>query len=124
VPWDPLPTNDGGQEPSPVTAGLDRLVKGLGGPSADTVRGVFGRWPELVGEQIAAHTRPLSMRDGALHVAVDDPAWAPQLRFLEADIVRRVGEVLGSSDITRIEVRVRPTKSPSRPSDEGGENRV
>jgi hypothetical protein len=57
------------------------------------------------------------MRDGALQVAVDDPAWAPQLRFLEADVIRRVAEVLGSSEITRIEVRVRPPKrSASDPS--------
>jgi predicted nucleic acid-binding Zn ribbon protein len=119
MPWEPLPTGDGPREPAPVTAGLDRLVKGLGGPSADTVRGVFGRWADIVGEQIAAHTRPLSMRDGALQVAVDDPAWAPQLRFLEADIVRRVGEVLGSAEVVRIEVRVRPSKPPAKRDPEG-----
>jgi predicted nucleic acid-binding Zn ribbon protein len=114
MPWDPLPTNDGPQDPAPVTTGLDRVVKGLGGPSADTVRGVFGRWSDIVGERVASHAWPLSLCDGALRVAVDDPAWAPQLRFLEADIVRRVREVLGSSEIARIEVRVRPVKGPSQ----------
>jgi len=111
MPWEPLPTREDGHDPAPVGEGLDRYVRALGGPSARTVGGVFGRWPEIVGEQVAAHTRPLSMRDGALQVAVDDPAWAPQLRFLEAQILARLSEVLGSVEVTRIDVRVRPSKA-------------
>jgi predicted nucleic acid-binding Zn ribbon protein len=93
-----------------VRESLDRLVRGLGGESVDTVGGVFGRWAEIVGDNVAAHTRPLSLRGGALHVGVDDPAWAPELRFQEARILARLVEVLGPVEVTRIEVRVRPTK--------------
>jgi predicted nucleic acid-binding Zn ribbon protein len=110
MPWEPLPTSDGGDGPQPVRAGLDKLVRGLGGESVDTVGGVFGRWAEIVGDAVAAHTRPLSMRDGALQVAVDDPAWAPEIHFQEARILTRLAEVLGPVDVTRIEVRVRPAK--------------
>jgi predicted nucleic acid-binding Zn ribbon protein len=109
VPWKPLPTGDGHDgEPARVGRGLDRLMKHLGGPSAQTVEGVFARWPEIVGEQVATHTRPLSLRDGALVVAVDDPAWATELRFLEAEILARVRDVLAAEDVERLEVRVRP----------------
>jgi hypothetical protein len=111
MPWEPLPTRDGGQDPKPVGTGLDRVVRGLGGPSSETVSGVFGRWAEIVGEQIAAHTRPLAVRGGALQVAVDDPAWAPELRFLEARILERLETVLGTTEVDRIEVRVRPAKT-------------
>jgi predicted nucleic acid-binding Zn ribbon protein len=111
MPWEPLPTQDGPAGPQQVGKGLDRLVRGLGGPSAQAVGAVFGRWAEIVGEQIAAHTRPLAMRDGALQVGVDDPAWAPELRFLEPQILSRLHEVLGPVDVDRIEVRVRPAKS-------------
>jgi predicted nucleic acid-binding Zn ribbon protein len=111
MPWEPLPTRDAAPGPAPVSEGLDRLVKGLGAPSAETVGGVFGRWPEIVGASLAAHTHPLSMRDGALQVAVDDPAWAPELRFLEPQILGRLRDVLGEVEIARIEVRVRPSKA-------------
>jgi predicted nucleic acid-binding Zn ribbon protein len=73
--------------------------------------GVFARWPEIVGAQMAAHTRPLAVRAGRLLVAVDDPAWAPQVRFLEAQIVARVREVLGDDDVGHVDVRVRPGDS-------------
>jgi predicted nucleic acid-binding Zn ribbon protein len=70
------------------------------------------RWPELVGEGIAEHTRPRALRDGTLWVAVDDPAWATQLRWLEADLLARLGEVVGPDRVARIEVRVRGTVTP------------
>ena len=39
-------------------------------------------------------------------VAVDEPAWATQLRWLEADLVTRLNEALGAGQVERIEVRV------------------
>ena len=111
MPWEPLPTRDGRDEPERVASGLDRVVRRMGGTSAETVGGVFARWPEIVGEQIAGHTRPLAVRSGALQVGVDDPAWAPELRFLETRIVERLRAVLGTDDVDRIEVRVRPSKT-------------
>ncbi len=111
MPWEPLPTRDGGNDPKPVATGLDRVVRGLGGPSVETVGGVFGRWAEIVGDNVAAHTRPIAVRGRALHVAVDDPAWAPELRFLEGRILERLEAVVGTGEVDRIEVRVRPSKS-------------
>jgi predicted nucleic acid-binding Zn ribbon protein len=77
-------------------------------PRASTLSRVFASWPELVGEAVAAHARPRSLRAGTLVVAVDEPAWATQLRWLEADLVGRLTEVLGEGQIDRIDVRVLP----------------
>lgn len=106
MPWEPLPSS-AEKEPSPVGESLDRLVRHLGGTSAGAVGGLAGRWPEIVGERVAAHAQPVSIRDQVLLVTVDDPAWAPQLRFLEAQVLDRVREVLGVAGVTRLEVRVR-----------------
>ena len=46
--------------------------------------GVFGRWDEAVGDAVAAHVQPVKLDGTTLVVEVDDPAWATQLRFLEA----------------------------------------
>jgi predicted nucleic acid-binding Zn ribbon protein len=86
---------------------LDRVARSLGLAPA-----LLTRWPELVGEGVAEHTRPRSLRDGTLVVAVDDPAWATQLRWLEADLVTRLGDVLGPGKVQRIEVRVRGAVTP------------
>ena len=88
-------------------ASLDGVVKSLRGPSRRTVGGLFGRWDEAVGEQIAAHVRPVKLDGGVLSVDVDDPAWATQVQFLAPTIIARLAEVTGAS-VERLQVRVDP----------------
>ncbi len=85
---------------------LDRLVKRLGAPSASAIGGLFERWVEVVGEQVAEHTKPVTVHHGTLVVSVSDPAWAPQLRFLESEVLSRARDVLGEPDLQRLQVRV------------------
>jgi predicted nucleic acid-binding Zn ribbon protein len=89
-----------------VGEGLDRVAASLGVPEAAVLPAVFGGWEGLVGVRVAAHARPRSLRDGVLLIAVDEPAWATQLRFLEADLLGRLDDRLGPGRVTRIEVRV------------------
>ena len=99
---------DSRADPRPVGESLDRLAARLGAPGAAAVSTVFSHWPDVVGPAVSAHTRPLSLRDGVLVVAVDDPGWATQLRYLGADVIRRLKELVGEAGIDRLEVRVRP----------------
>lgn len=98
---------DDGEEPVSITASLDRVVRSLRGPSSRAVGGLFGRWNEAVGEQVAQHVRPLKLDEGVLAVEVDDPAWATQVKFLSATIIRRLDEVAGVT-VDRIQVKVDP----------------
>jgi hypothetical protein len=108
-------TRDGG-EPISITDSLTGVVRGLRpdsspgsaakpAPSAGQLAGLFGRWDEAVGHAVAAHVRPLKVDGTTLVVEVDDPAWATQLRFLEATICQRLAEVAGLH-IERVDVRV------------------
>jgi predicted nucleic acid-binding Zn ribbon protein len=94
------------REPIPLSDALDGVVRSLRGPSRHAVSGVFGRWDEAVGVQVAAHVRPMKLDEGTLVVEVDDPAWATQVKFLRAMIIERLGEVAGVA-IDRIDIRVR-----------------
>ena len=94
-------------EPVPVTASLDGLLRSLrGGAGRVEVGGVFGRWEESVGPMIAAHVRPVRLEHGVLLVEVDEPAWSTQVRFLADDIRRRLREESGV-EVASLEVRVR-----------------
>lgn len=110
MPWEPLPDAPSA-DPVPMHESLDRIVRHLGGPSVDGTTRIFNRWPELVGEAVAAQSRPVAMKGTTLVVAVSDPAWATQLRFLEHDLVQRLRAELGQDAIVAIEVRVRPEQS-------------
>jgi predicted nucleic acid-binding Zn ribbon protein len=95
------------EEPRSIKASLDKVARSLGGPDAGSLSGVFGHWADIVGPQLAAHARPLSLSDGVLLVAVTEPAWATQIRYLETELVGRFREVLGGGVVDRVEVRVR-----------------
>ena len=110
MPWEPLPDASTG-DPVSMRASLDRIVRHLGGPSAEVTTGIFGRWPELVGDAVAAQSRPVAMKGTTLVVAVSDPAWATQLRFLEHDLIERLQVELGQDAIDTIEVCVRPEQA-------------
>ena len=106
MPWQPLPSSSGG-EPRPLGETVDRLVRSMGAPSAEATRSIFADWAEIVGDQIAEHARPHALRERTLVVAVADPAWATQLRFLETELLGRIAAATGSDEVTSIEVRVR-----------------
>jgi predicted nucleic acid-binding Zn ribbon protein len=111
---DAQPAGDG-RAPRRLGESLDRVVEGLGGNSTKAVSGsptkgssgLFSRWAELVGPDIAAHARPQRVHDGQLIVVTDDPAWASQLRWLASELVARIAEGDGPR-LTGILVRVRP----------------
>lgn len=74
-------------------------------PAASTIGGLFGRWDEAVGPAVASHVQPVRLDGTTLVVEVDDPAWATQLKFLEATLRTRLAEVAGAT-VERIDVRV------------------
>jgi len=92
-------------DPIPISQSLDGVVRSLRGPSRAAVSGVFGKWVDAVGEQVADHVRPLKLDERVLVVEVDDPAWATQVKFLAPTIIGRLREVAGV-EIDRVEVRV------------------
>lgn len=100
----------GEREPRGLGESLDRIATSIGAPGADALATVFSAWPEVVGEAVAAHCRPRSLQQSTLVVAVDEPAWAASLRWLEADIVTRLGAVTGEGVVTDLAIRVAPPR--------------
>ncbi|MGH9069568.1 MAG: DciA family protein [Acidimicrobiales bacterium] len=106
--WKPLRQPPAEKDPAPLSRSLDRLSQSLGAPSAEVLRVVFASWDDLVGAALAAHARPLSIRDGALVVVVDHPSWATEVRWLGPELLARLTEAAGEQVAGRIEVRVGP----------------
>jgi predicted nucleic acid-binding Zn ribbon protein len=93
-------------EPTRIGDSLDRVARRLGAPGARSLGAVFGHWTDIVGASVAAHARPVSLRDQVLRVEVDEPGWATQLRYLAPDILRRCEEVAGPDVVASVEVKV------------------
>ncbi|GAA3250712.1 DUF721 domain-containing protein [Nonomuraea helvata] len=90
------------------------LLADRGWERSAAVGGVFGRWIDIVGPDLAAHTKPESFEDGEVLIAADSTAWATQVRLLARTLVRRLNEELGDGTVTKVKVRG-PQNAP-RPS--------
>jgi hypothetical protein len=98
----------GGPPPRPVAASLDAVARNLGGAGGPALLRLLGDWPAVVGDQLAGHCRPLSLRGGTLTIGADESAWGAQLGWLDTELRRALDDALGAGVVTRIAVRVRP----------------
>ena len=108
--WEPLP--DDRQTIRPVTSSLERLRRTLGLARSDTFAQVEESWPQLVGQRLAPHAQPRSLRDGVLVVVAQDPAVAEHLRWSANDLAQAVNAVCGGDQVTSVDVRVGPLEGP------------
>ncbi|MGH9045227.1 MAG: DciA family protein [Acidimicrobiales bacterium] len=98
------PGRDG---PRRLGESLEQVVRAIGPQSASEFGALFGRWEEIVGDAVAAHARPLRVTPSTLLIAVDQPAWATQVRAIAPSVLARIVEVVGAAP-DHLEVVVRP----------------
>ncbi|MCB0317785.1 MAG: DUF721 domain-containing protein [Bdellovibrionales bacterium] len=56
-------------------------------------------WKEIVGEEIAARTKPDCIRNGTLVVSVSDATWANELNFRKSFILKRLADYFDGQDV-------------------------
>jgi predicted nucleic acid-binding Zn ribbon protein len=91
---------------------LARLVKTRGWEKPAAEATLFGSWPQVVGPDIASHSRPVSLDNGELTIEAESAAWATQLRLLQSSILSRIGATVGHNLVTTL--RIHGPAAPSR----------
>ncbi|GAY09642.1 DciA family protein [Pseudonocardia sp. N23] len=99
------------RDPQPFGKMLSRVSMDRGWSPRLTDATVLGRWPQLVGPDIADHCTPVSLRDGELTLQAESTAWATQLRTLQRQLLSRLAAAVGDGVVRRIRV-----VGPSSPS--------
>jgi predicted nucleic acid-binding Zn ribbon protein len=106
-------------DPEPLNSAIGDLIDARGWREAAAAGSVFGRWAQIVGPDLAAHTRPESLTGRELTVTADSTAWATQVRLLAPQLVRRLNAELGDGSVERVDVRgpARAVGPPRRPGE-------
>jgi len=98
-----------GRDPMALGAAINRLLTERGWETPAAVGGVMGRWPQIVGDDLAKHCVPLRYDDDpaerVLTVQCDSTAWATQLRLLAPQLVARLNQDLGHGTVRLIKVQ-------------------
>jgi len=89
----------------------------------DIVEGLLGRrefargmgvgklarsWAQVVGDRLAAETRPAKLEGGTLVVHATSGPWGSQATFLAEEIRKRANGMLGTEEVKRVQVVVAP----------------
>lgn len=97
------------RDPMALGAAINRLLTERGWETPAAVGGVMGRWPQIVGDDLAKHCVPLRYDDDpaerVLTVQCDSTAWATQLRLLAPQLVARLNQDLGHGTVRLIKVQ-------------------
>lgn len=110
-----------GRDPLPLGAAVRGLITERGWEVPAAVGGVMGRWPQLVGPEVAQHCEPARYdeQERVLTVQCDSTAWATQLRLLAPRLVARLNEDLGQGTVALLKVL-----GPQPPGTRGGRLRA
>jgi predicted nucleic acid-binding Zn ribbon protein len=105
------PRSRDGRDPLMLGDQMDRLLVDRGWRVDVAVGSVMGRWPQIVGPEVAQHCAPVTFEDGVLTVRADSTAWATQIRLLTSSILGRLEGEVGKGTVAELRV-----VGPSAPS--------
>lgn len=80
---------------------------------------MLGSWARVVGDDIASHATPTTLRDKVLHVSAESTAWATQLRMMQAQILAKIAAAVGHGVVEELRIT-----GPTAPSWRKGERHV
>ena len=63
-------------------------------------------WPEIVGEHVARHTWPDSVRHRKLYLVAENSVWLQQLLFLKPELLAKINGAADGEALTDIVLRV------------------
>ncbi len=87
---------------------LGRLQRLIGTARPDSLAVLEEHWEQVIGARLARHCRLHSLQHGTLVVTTAEGAVAEQLRWMQSDLVAAANAVLGSSEISDVQVRSKP----------------
>jgi len=94
----------GSRDPRLLGDQLEAFVAERGWKVDVAVGSVVGRWPQIVGPEVAQHCAPVAFQDGVLVVRADSSAWATQLRLLSSSLMGRLAAEVGEATVTELKV--------------------
>jgi hypothetical protein len=104
--WDLVLYNGPMKKPQSVRSILEKTVKVLEIDVPLKTYSIFGAWNEIVGQSVAEHSQPRSIRNRMLFIEVSHPTWMQQLQFLKPTLLEKINTFLGEPLIQDIRFKL------------------
>jgi len=77
-------------DPLPLKEVLSDLIEGRDWTQALAEGNLFALWAEVVGDDVAEHSEPITLLDGRLTIRASSTAWATQLTLLIPTLLEKI----------------------------------
>jgi predicted nucleic acid-binding Zn ribbon protein len=78
---------------------------------------IWERWAEVAGPAIAAHGRPLTVKDGVLHIEADSSVWMHKFAYLKWHIIGRINRLAGRELVSEVFIHLAEDQNPAESQD-------
>jgi len=80
-------------EPKPIGELINQLVNQRDWQSGLAEGEIFVRWREVVGDEIAAHSEPIEIKEEKLFIKCSSTAWATQLNLVKLQLLESIQKI-------------------------------
>ena len=77
-------------DPQSLQSVLSEVIAGRNWGQGVAEGNLFSNWAQVVGEEIAHHTTPISLVDGRLTIQSSSSAWATQMRLMQQELLKTI----------------------------------
>ncbi len=100
--------------PQPISRLIEGALRQYGLHDRMEERAALLRWREIVGDEIATHSRAVDLVDGVLVLEADHGAWRQEVTMLVPMIIQKFNAMFGEGTVTDIQWRDRPHRGRKR----------
>lgn len=77
-------------DPQSLQSVLSEVIEGRNWGQGVAEGNLFSNWAQVVGDEIAHHTTPISLVDGRLTIQSSSSAWATQMRLMQQELLKTI----------------------------------
>jgi len=77
-------------DPQSLQSVLSEVIAGRNWSQGVAEGNLFSNWAQVVGDEIAHHTTPISLVDGRLTIQSSSSAWATQMRLIQQELLKTI----------------------------------
>ena len=92
------------RDPTPLSDAIKELSVQRGWDSVLALGRLREKWPDVVGQQVAARSEPIRLENGRLTVRVEGGAWAAELALMGHELAARAAVFLGHQLVQEVAV--------------------
>ena len=85
---------------------VNKFFSGINAEKMNEANGFLCTWNEVVGTNIASHSKVIDVDRGSVIIEVDHPGWAQQIQLKKRTIINRLNKSFPDLEIKNLVIRV------------------